>query len=107
MSMRVVVDNGPRQARRAAPAQRWKRAAPSASLRSATAADAPAIYGLIASHLEEGHLLPRSLDELTVHASRFVVAVVVSKGADRIVGCAELAPICHAVAYLRSIVFYR
>jgi amino-acid N-acetyltransferase len=107
VSMRVVVDNGPRQARRAAPAQRLKRAAPSASLRSATAADAPAIHALIASHLEEGHLLPRTLDELTVHASRFVVAVVISKATERIVGCAELAPLSRSVAEVRSLVVGR
>jgi amino-acid N-acetyltransferase len=107
VSMRVVVDNGPRQALRTAPAQRLKRATPSASLRSATPADAPAIHALIASHLEEGHLLPRTLDELTVHASRFVVAVVRSKGADRLVGCAELAPLSGSVAEVRSLVVGR
>lgn len=107
MSMRVVVDNGPRQARKSAPVQRLKRAMPSASLRPATAADAPAIHALIASHLEEGHLLPRALDELTVHASRFVVAVVASKGVDRIIGCAELAPLSRSVAEIRSLVVAR
>ena len=107
MSMRVVVDNGPRRGRRTVPAQRLKRATPSASLRSATATDAPALHALIASHLEEGHLLPRALDELTVHASRFVVAVVTTKGLDRIVGCAELAPLSGAVAEVRSLVVGR
>ncbi len=105
--MRVVVDNGPRQGRQKAPVQRLKRATPSASLRSATAADAPAIHALIASHLEEGHLLPRTLDELIVHASRFVVAVVRSKNIDRIVGCAELAPLSGSVAEVRSLVVGR
>lgn len=105
--MRVVVDNGPRQDRKAVPAQQLKRATPSASLRSATAADAPALHALIASHVEEGHLLPRRLDELTVHSSRFVVAVVTSKGVDRIVGCAELAPLSAAVAEVRSLVVGR
>jgi amino-acid N-acetyltransferase len=105
--MRVVVDNGPRQARKSAPVQRLKRATPSASLRSATAADAPAIHALIASHLEEGHLLPRALDELTVHAPRFVVAVVSSRGDDRVVGCAELAPLSRSVAEVRSLVVVR
>jgi amino-acid N-acetyltransferase len=105
--MRVVVDNGPREARKSAPVQRLKRATPSASLRTATGTDAAAIHTLIASHLEEGHLLPRALDELTVHASRFVVAVVTSKGGDRIVGCAELAPLSRSVAEVRSLVVAR
>ena len=107
MSMRVVVDNGPRQARAASPARRLKRATPSVSLRSAASADAPSLHALIASHLEEGHLLPRTLDELTVHASRFVVAVVASKGTERIVGCAELAPLSGSVAEVRSLVVGR
>jgi amino-acid N-acetyltransferase len=105
--MRVVVDNGPRQARVTQPARRLKRATPAVSLRSATAADAPALHALIASHLEEGHLLPRRLDELTVHASRFVVAVVSSKGAERVVGCGELAPLSGSVAEVRSLVVGR
>jgi amino-acid N-acetyltransferase len=105
--MRVVVDNGPRQPRRAVPAQRLKRANPSASLRSATPADAPAIHALITSHVEEGHLLPRTLDELTTRAPRFVVAVVAAKGGDRIVGCAELAPLSGSVAEVRSLVVGR
>jgi len=62
--------------------------------------DAPALHGLITSHLEEGHLLPRQLDELRVHASRFVVAV---RGR-AIVGCAELAPLSGRVAEVRSLV---
>ncbi len=105
--MRVVIDNGPRRARPTVPAQRLKRATPSASLRTATAADAPALHALIASHLEEGHLLPRALDELTTHAPRFVVAVVASKSGDRIVGCAELAPLSGPVAEVRSLVVGR
>jgi amino-acid N-acetyltransferase len=105
--MRVVVDNGPRQARRAGAPQRLKRATSSAALRSATAADAPALHALIASHVEEGHLLPRRLEELTVHASRFTVAVVTTKGVERIVGCAELAPLSKSVAEVRSLVVAR
>ncbi|MGH9385222.1 MAG: GNAT family N-acetyltransferase [Vicinamibacterales bacterium] len=105
--MRVVVDNGPRQARATPPARRLKRAAPSVSLRSATSADAASLHALISSHLEEGHLLPRRLDELTVHASRFVAAVSTSKGTERIVGCAELAPLSASVAEVRSLVVGR
>ena len=63
-------------------------------------ADAPALHALIAAHLEEGRLLPRTLAELADHAHRFVVAVQT----ERIVGCAELAPLSAAVAEVRSLV---
>jgi amino-acid N-acetyltransferase len=97
MSMRVVVDNGPARKR----VRRPKAAA--LVLRAATSADAPALHALIAAHLEEGKLLPRTLDELTVHAPRFVVAAA----GDRIVGCAELAPLSPTVAEVRSLVVSR
>ena len=103
MAMRVVVDNGPARKRKTAAARRAKIAA-TISLRPATAADAPALHALISAHLEEGRLLPRSLDELTVHAPRFVVAVEQSGDGDRIVGCAELAPLSQSVAEVRSLV---
>ena len=70
------------------------------TLRSGEAGDAATLHGLITANLEEGHLLPRTLSELTVHATRFVVAV--SKR--RIVGCAELAPLSPGVAEVRSLV---
>lgn len=70
------------------------------SLRAATAADAPAIHALIVAHLEEGHLLPRALEEVTAHAHRFVVA---SDGT-RLLACAELAPLSRAVGEVRSLV---
>lgn len=73
------------------------------TLRTATASEAPALHALIAEHLEEGRLLPRGLDELTVHATRFVVAV---RGR-HIVGCAELAPLSAKVAEVRSLVVDR
>lgn len=72
-------------------------------LRSATAAEAPAIHALISEHVEEGHLLPRDLSEITVHAGRFVVAVHKSV----VVACAELAPLSSAVAEVRSLVVSR
>jgi amino-acid N-acetyltransferase len=100
MSMRVVVDNGPGQKRRIAAARSLKSTRREITLRAALAADAPALHALIASHLEEGRLLPRTLDELTVHAPRFVVAV----SGDHIVGCAELAPLSSTVAEVRSLV---
>jgi amino-acid N-acetyltransferase len=72
-------------------------------LRRATAIDAEALHALIASHVDEGRLLPRQLDELRTHASRFVVAT----RRQRIVGCAELAPLSARVAEVRSLVVAR
>jgi amino-acid N-acetyltransferase len=72
-------------------------------LRKATSADAAALHGLITSHIVEGRLLPRTLAELTQNADRFVVATL----RRRIVGCAELAPLSHAVAEVRSLVVDR
>jgi amino-acid N-acetyltransferase len=101
MTMRVVIDNGPKRGRRP------KAAAPAIVLRAGVAADAPALHALIAAHLEEGRLLPRALDELTVHAPRFVVAVQHAGGQEQIVGCAELAPLSAQVAEVRSLVVSR
>ena len=98
--MRVVVDNGPGKARRSPAARRLRAAKPVAALRGAVAADAPALHALIAAHLEEGRLLPRTLAELADHAHRFVVAVQ----GERIVGCAELAPLSASVGEVRSLV---
>jgi amino-acid N-acetyltransferase len=70
------------------------------ALRSATADDAATLHALIQAHLAEGRLLPRERGELSVHASRFVVAI--RRG--RIVGCAELAPLSGRVAEVRSLV---
>lgn len=72
-------------------------------LRPATASDAEALYELIHSHLDEGHLLPRDLDDLRRHASRFVVCDV--GGAMR--ACAELLPLSSTVAEVRSLVVSR
>ena len=72
-------------------------------IRAATAADAEAIHALVTSHLDEGHLLPRALDELRVHAERFLVCDV----AGAIIGCAELAPLSPKVAEVRSLVVSR
>ena len=104
MAMRVVINNGPGRKRTAASGRSLKAAKPQIVLRAAVADDAPALLELIAAHLEEGRLLPRSLDELTVHAPRFVVAVEPRADGDRIVGCAELAPLSPAVAEIRSLV---
>src|SRR5439155_22471596 len=72
---------------------------PRITLRSADAGDAATLHALITANLEEGHLLPRTLGELTVHATRFVVALSRST----IVGCAELAPLSPRVAEVRSL----
>jgi amino-acid N-acetyltransferase len=69
-------------------------------LRSATADDAGAIHALIAEHLAEGHLLPRERAEIAVHAHRFVVACQ----DERVVACAELAPLSRDVSEVRSLV---
>ena len=83
--------------RRPAPAARIS--AP-AVLRTATAFDAPAIHALVLDHLQEGHLLPRRLEEIAAHAERFVIATA---GTD-VVACAELAPLSRSVAEVRSLV---
>jgi amino-acid N-acetyltransferase len=69
------------------------------TLRSATDSEARTLHALISAHLEEGHLLPRTLGELALHASRFVVA---TRGR-RIIGCAELAALSPLVAEVRSL----
>jgi amino-acid N-acetyltransferase len=68
-------------------------------LRSGTRSDARRLHALITANLAEGRLLPRSLEEVTVHAERFVVAV---RGRT-VVGCAELAPLSPQVAEVRSL----
>jgi amino-acid N-acetyltransferase len=68
--------------------------------RQAQASDAGAIHHLIVENLEAGHLLPRTLEDVTRHASRFLVAD--SDGA--VIGCAELAPLSAGVAEVRSLV---
>jgi len=60
---------------------------------------APALHALITANLEEGRLLPRTLDEITAHAERFAVAMRGRK----VVGCAELAPLSPQVAEVRSL----
>ena len=70
------------------------------ALRQATAADAGAIHDLVNEYRGEGHLLPRALDEIRIHAHRFVVAAT----ADAVIGCADLAPLSRTVAEVRSLV---
>jgi N-acetylglutamate synthase-like GNAT family acetyltransferase len=70
------------------------------TLETATAVHTEAIHALVVSHLADGHLLPRELGEIAVHASRFVVAL----DGNRVVACAELAPLSRSVAEVRSLV---
>ena len=70
------------------------------TFRQASALDAPAIHHLIDENLEAGHLLPRSIDDVTINAGRFLVA----ESDERVVGCAELAPLSDGVAEVRSLV---
>jgi amino-acid N-acetyltransferase len=76
------------------------RRAPEPILRAATPADARAVHALIAEHLSEGHLLPRTLEDIEATISRFIVAV----SGRRVVGCADLAPLGPLVAEVRSLV---
>jgi amino-acid N-acetyltransferase len=69
-------------------------------VRQATAADAAAIHQLIAQNLQAGHLLPRTLADVTAHASRFAIVT----GEAGLVACGELAPLNAAVAEVRSLV---
>jgi amino-acid N-acetyltransferase len=69
-------------------------------LRTATEHDAEAIHALVTAHLAEGRLLPRQVDELRRHASRFVVA----QAGGAVCACAELAPLSGVVAEVRSLV---
>jgi len=72
-------------------------------IRAARRTEARRIHTLIAAHLQEGHLLPRELEELQCHADRFLVAA--DRG--RIVACGELAPLSRTLAEIRSLVVDR
>ena len=69
------------------------------SIRTATTEDAEALHALITGHEREGHLLPRSLDEVRRHAGRFIVCDVDGE----ITACGELAPLSTEVAEVRSL----
>ena len=72
----------------------------SVTFRRASATDAAAIHRLITENLEAGHLLPRTLDDVTGHAGRFLVA----ERGEAVIACAELAPLSARVAEVRSLV---
>ena len=70
------------------------------TFRRAQVSDAPAIHKLISDNREVGHLLPRTMDDVVDHASRFIVA----ETDRRVIGCAELAPLSAKLAEVRSLV---
>jgi amino-acid N-acetyltransferase len=70
------------------------------TFRQAAAADAAAVHRLIADNLEAGHMLPRTLEDVTANIARFTVA----DGNGAVIGCAELAPLSGEVAEVRSLV---
>jgi amino-acid N-acetyltransferase len=72
----------------------------SVTFRQASIVDSPVVHRLICENLEVGHLLPRTLDDIVEHASRFLVAETDAG----VVGCAELAPLSPRVAEVRSLV---
>ena len=69
------------------------------TIKRAEEKQAPAVHALITANLEEGRLLPRTLEDVTDHARRFSI---VMRGR-KIVGCAELAPLSTQVAEVRSL----
>ena len=85
-----------------APARPRPRSQP-LTIRRGTAADAEALHALIGTHQAEGHLLPRSLDDIRRHAARFIVA----ETGGVLAACAELAPRSGSVAEGRSLVVAR
>ncbi len=70
------------------------------TLRTGVPADARRLYALIAAEQASGHLLPRTLADVTLRVERFIVAV----RHRAIVGCAELALLSPQVAEVRSLV---
>ncbi len=78
------------------PSSRWDQV----TFRTGVPGDASRIVRLIDENLEAGHMLPRTLEDVTAHADRFTV--VEDGGA--VIGCAELAPLSRAVAEVRSLV---
>ncbi|MEW5982681.1 MAG: GNAT family N-acetyltransferase [Acidobacteriota bacterium] len=71
--------------------------------RPAVVDDASSIHALIVRNLEAGHLLPRTLADITRHIQRFVV---VHAGSGEMLACAELAPLSAGVAEIRSLVVH-
>jgi amino-acid N-acetyltransferase len=78
---------------------RRNRKGPKLTIKRAGETHAAALHALITANLEEGRLLPRTLEEVAVHAERFSIVL---RG-KRLVGCAELAPLSAQVAEVRSL----
>jgi len=70
------------------------------AIRAAVADDVDAIHELIAAHVADGRLLPRTREDIAAHSSRFIVAM----HGRRVVACADLAPLSRGVAEVRSLV---
>lgn len=70
------------------------------TLRAAAESDACTIHDLVTANVEAGHLLPRSIEEIREHVSRFFVAEL----DEDVAGCAELARLSPSVAEVRSLV---
>lgn len=75
-------------------------AQPHVELRAALRHDVDAIHRLIERHRDDGHLLPRTRDDITARVEQFVVAIA----DETVVGCAELVPLGNGVAEVRSLV---
>lgn len=69
-------------------------------IRAAGTTDAGAIHSLIETNRERGHLLPRTLSDITARIGGFFVA----EHDGRIAGCGELARLSPRVAEVRSLV---
>ena len=76
-----------------------RRQRPALTIKRAGEKQASALHALITANMEEGRLLPRTLEEVTAHAERFTIAMRGRK----VVGCAELAPLSAQVAEVRSL----
>ncbi|HSL20815.1 MAG TPA: GNAT family N-acetyltransferase [Vicinamibacterales bacterium] len=70
------------------------------TIRPARIEDAPAIHALIEKNRERGHLLPRTLADISARIGGFFVA----DQDGRIAGCGEAARLSRAVAEIRSLV---
>jgi len=68
-------------------------------VRPALAADIPAIAGLIRSYVEQGRLLPRTLEEF----DELLPTMFVAEHEGRVVGCAALEIYSRKLAEVRSL----
>jgi amino-acid N-acetyltransferase len=83
------------------PAHVPERAAqPHVELRAAMPRDVEAVHRLIERYRDDGHLLPRTRDDIAARVEQFVVAIADGT----VVGCAELVPLGNGVAEVRSLV---